>query len=34
VANDCAAIEICNVCADGTCAEIDCVNGQCQFVCQ
>jgi hypothetical protein len=32
-AMDCPAVELCRMCADGTCAEMDCVRGHCELVC-
>jgi hypothetical protein len=32
-AADCPAIELCKPCADGQCAEVDCLNGQCGWTC-
>jgi hypothetical protein len=32
-AQDCPQIELCYMCADGTCGAVDCVNGRCGFTC-
>jgi hypothetical protein len=31
--NDCAATDICHMCAGGTCGTMDCVSGRCDWVC-
>jgi hypothetical protein len=30
---DCPNPEICHMCAGGTCATVDCLNGACEWVC-
>src|SRR5690349_111385 len=33
VANDCVTIDVCQLCADGSCAHADCVNHTCGLTC-